>query len=92
MPLKSLPAMKRVLLAVLLGSSLLTGCTRHYVITLNNGARITTLGKPQPQGSSYVFKDARGQPAYVPAGRVREIAPASMVKDEKSQFKSSTGR
>ena len=84
--------MKRVLLALVLSSSLLTGCTRHYVITLNNGACITTFGKPQLQGGSYVFKDAQGQPAYVPAGRVREIAPASMVKDEQSQFKGSTGR
>ena len=92
MPLKPLPAMKRVLLAIVLGSSLLTGCTRHYVITLNNGARITTVGKPQLQRGSYVFKDAKGQPAAVPAGRVREVAPASMVKDENSQFKSSTGR
>ena len=61
-------------------------CTRHYVITLTNGTRVTTKGKPKLQEGSYTFKDARGQPAMVPAGRVREIAPASMANDKKSQF------
>jgi len=53
---------------------------------LNNGARITAKGKPKLQNGSYVFKDASGQPAQVSAGRVREIAPASMATVEGSQF------
>jgi len=78
--------MKTFLLALLLFSVLLTGCARNYVITMNNGTRITTNGKPKLQGSNYHFKDAKGQPAQVSAGRVREIAPASMAKEEGSQF------
>lgn len=82
------PAMNRLLpvvlpLAIVL---LLSGCARHYVITLTNGTRVTTLSKPKLGEGSYTFKDARGQPAAVPAGRVREIAPASMSKDPNSQF------
>ena len=81
--------MKRMLLLALLGSSLLCGCSSQYVMTMNNGARITTNGKPKLDGQSYVFKDAKGQEVRVPAGRVREIAPASMVKDD-AQFKPET--
>jgi hypothetical protein len=83
--LKSAIFMKRFL-PILLLSVLLTGCARNYVITMNNGTRITTKSKPKLQGSNYVFKDAKGQPAQIPAGRVREVAPASMATEEGSQF------
>lgn len=65
---------------------LLTGCARNYVITLTNGARITTTSKPKLQGPVYIFKDAKGQEAQVSVGRVREIAPASLATEEGSQF------
>jgi hypothetical protein len=78
--------MKRFLPALLSLSVLLTGCARSYVITMNNGTRVTTQGKPKLQGGNYVFKDATGQRVQVPAGRVREVAPASMAKEEGSQF------
>ena len=66
---------------------LLCGCARNYVITLNNGARIYTAGKPKFEKGVYIFKDGNGQKAYVPAGRVKEVAPASMVAEEdKSRF------
>ena len=72
---------------LLLGAVLLTSCARHYVITLNTGARITTVGKPRLENGAYVFKDTKGQPDSVFAGSVREIAPASMSKkSENSQF------
>ena len=77
---------KRFLPALLLLSVLLAGCARNYVITLNNGTRVTTRGKPKLQGGTYLFKDAKGQPAQVSAGRVREIAPASMAREESTQF------
>ncbi len=84
---KTIPIMKPFLLTVLLGALLLTGCTNRYVITLNSGARITTVGKPRLDGGTYIFKDGKGQPASVFAGSVREIAPASMSKkSENSQF------
>lgn len=79
--------MKRLFPALLLVTILLTGCAHRYVITLNNGSRITTMGKPRLENGSYVFKDAKGQPASVFAGSVREIAPTSMSKkSENSQF------
>lgn len=71
--------MKSLLTLVLFGVLLLTGCARHYTIVLNSGNRITTLGKPRLQNGSYVFKDAKGQPGSVPAGRVQEVTPSNMT-------------
>ena len=69
----------------------LTGCSHRYVMTLNNGTRITTVNKPRLKGSTYYFKDATGRTNSEPAGRVREIAPASMVSsDENTRFKAPT--
>ncbi|MCL4786420.1 MAG: YgdI/YgdR family lipoprotein [Verrucomicrobia bacterium] len=76
----------RLLPVVLLMSFLVSGCARSYVITLNNGARIATKGKPKLEGGAYVFKDVKGQPGHVSAGRVREIAPASMSRTDESPF------
>jgi hypothetical protein len=82
--------MKQCLLLILFGAVFLTGCARNYTITLNNGARVSGIGKPRLEGASYVFKDAKGQPIYVPAGRVREIAPTSMMSARQSSgFKAS---
>ena len=67
--------------AVLLNAGaalLVAGCARHYTMTLNSGSQLTTLGKPRLQNGVYVFKDAKGQPGAIPAGRVREVAPANM--------------
>jgi hypothetical protein len=82
-----LSAMKR--LVALLAAIFLAGCAQHYVITLRNGTRITTRSKPRLQRGNYVFKDADGKLMYVPDVRVSEIAPASMVKEEKELFKPS---
>ena len=78
--------MKRFLPIFLFGATLLTGCARRYIITLNSGSRITTVGKPRYENGTYIYKDAKGQPVSVFAGSVREIAPASMSKSEGSQF------
>jgi len=80
--------MRRVILPLLAGLLVLTGCASHYVITLTNGAALTTTSKPQLREGAYHFKDAKGQESAVSAGRVREIAPASMAAEE-SQPKSS---
>jgi len=77
---------RHLLSGLLLLALLLCGCARTYIITLTNGARVTSKGKPKLQNGSYVFKDVKGQPAQVSAGRVREIAPASMSTEEGSQF------
>jgi len=62
------------------------GCTRLYVITLRNGSRIGATTKPKLKEGVYVYKDLQGRPSYVPAGRVREVAPASMSQDPKTRF------
>lgn len=78
--------MKTTLFLLLLSAVLLTGCARRYVITLSNGTRLTAVGKPQFQDGQYFFKDASGRTGSLPAGRVREIAPASMAREKDSQF------
>ena len=81
--------MKRMLLPALAGLSLLSGCARTYVLTLNNGERIRTNGKPHLDRGFYYFKDASGHDAApVFSGSVRELAPASMATpDAASAFK-----
>jgi hypothetical protein len=58
----------------------LSGCARHYVVTMHNGSQLGATSKPRLESGVYVFKDATGQETAVPAGRVREIAPASMTR------------
>ena len=72
--------MKKLMLALILATVLLAGCTRHYVMVLNNGTRLAITGKPRLEGSAYVYKDIYGKPVYVPASSVRQVAPASMSK------------
>jgi len=78
--------MRKTTWGFLMGLCLLTGCSHTYVMTLTNGSQIVTASKPHLQRNAYYYKDAKGRECYVPAGRVREIAPASMVKEEKPLF------
>ena len=73
---------------LLISLTLLCGCAHHYVVTLDNGRRVTTASKPKLKGTNYVYKDASGRQATVSAGRVREIAPQSMAKENKFNFNS----
>jgi len=78
--------MKKVFLPVLVSLIALTGCAHHYVMRLTNSSEITTTSKPRLKDGSYYFKDAKGEEHFVPAARVREIAPASMAeRDNKPQ-------
>jgi hypothetical protein len=52
---------------------LAAGCRSHYELTLNNATKVDAWSKPKLTGGFYHFKDAAGQPASIPAGRVREI-------------------
>ncbi len=83
--------MKRVLMPLIVALlAAACGCSQHYLIRLNNGGQITTASKPKLKNGSYYFKDAKGKVQAVPAGRVREIAPASMAKEETAPFKPET--
>jgi hypothetical protein len=74
--------MKKAALPLLIGLIALTGCAQHYVMKLNNGMEITTASKPKLKEGVYQFKDAKGEEHFVPATRVREVAPASMAERE----------
>ena len=69
--------MKKLFLASCALLVLLTGCAQHYTLITGNGNRITAYGKPQLKDGAYVYKNSQGQMKSIPAGRVREIAPAS---------------
>ncbi len=81
--------MKKLISLLCLVVVVLCGCARHYVITLNNGSQISTTSKPKLKSGMWVYKDAQGNDAATPAGRVTEVAPASMAGDSGAQFKSS---
>ena len=85
--------MQKLVLAIsLIGWIAVCGCARSYVITLDNGRHITTASKPKLKDGHYVFKDGSGRDAYVGEGRVREIVPASMAKEEKEMFNPQPGK
>lgn len=78
--------MKKRLFPFALIALVMCGCARHYVITLTNGAKIDSRGKPQLDGAFFVYKDATGRKVWVSSGRVVEIAPASMAHDANSAY------
>jgi hypothetical protein len=82
------------LFSILLVASLcaLTGCARHYAIRLNNGTQVVTSSKPKLEKGFYVYKDARGQLSYIPAGRVSEIGPASQMSQSPTTFNAQPAR
>ena len=77
--MKALP-----LLGLALGLTLLaSGCVRYYNVTTTSGRVMTSKGKPHydKENSVFVFTDVRGEKRSVPAGSVRQIAPASEKSD-----------
>jgi hypothetical protein len=74
--------MKKAALSLVIGLIALTGCAHRYVIRLDNGTEITSASKPVLKEGSYSFKDAKGEEQFVGAGRVREVAPASVAAKE----------
>jgi hypothetical protein len=78
----SCAVMKKANLPLLIGLIALTGCAHHYVMKLTGGSEITTASKPRLKDGIYHFKDAKGEEHFIPEGRVREVAPASVVARE----------
>jgi len=77
----------KLLLVLLGGVFLLSGCARHYVMKMSNGVSIITASKPRLKGARYYYKDASGRETWVAQSRVLEIEPASMAKEEQPVFK-----
>jgi hypothetical protein len=75
--------MRKWTLALALILVTLCGCTRHYVITLDNGVRLGSNGKPKLKKGFYVYKDGLGREAFVSSARVSEVSPASMSSSSK---------
>lgn len=80
--------MKKILPILLLIATVCAGCATRYSLVMNNGEILTAHGKPtyNAQQGRYYYTDASGKPASVPASKVREVAPASMVDKEGTQF------
>jgi hypothetical protein len=74
--------MNKAVFSLVIALIALTGCTRHYVMKLNNGSQITTATKPKLKEDVYCFKDAKGEEQKIAASRVREIEPASTAAQE----------
>jgi hypothetical protein len=74
--------MKRLLVPLLVCLAILCGCASQYVMRLNNGSHILTASKPRLKNGAYFFKDAKGQEVSVPQGRVIQIEPVSMAREE----------
>lgn len=73
-----------LLLGLVVGLTLLgTGCARYYNVTTTSGRVVTSKGKPHydKENSVFVFTDVQGQQRSIPAGSVRQIAPASDKSD-----------
>ena len=81
--------MKQICILLLAGLVLLSGCASRYNIRLTNGTVVTSKGKPKlnEEGSAYKFTDLKGEKVTLPAGRVREIYPASEGSSSSTQFK-----
>jgi len=87
MPKAEFPGMREFCIVLVCAALFLCGCAHTYVVTLTNGSRMTTSSKPKLKNGFYYFKDPTGKETFVSQGRVREIAPESLARDEKTQFK-----
>ncbi len=69
--------------ALLVLALLLSGCARHYDMTLTNGVRVTNVTRPvlDEENNTYTYKDVAGTEHKVSQVRVLEIKPHSHKKD-----------
>jgi hypothetical protein len=87
-PKKSL-SMIKLFLPAFLSILMLTGCARHYRITLTNNNVITTTSKPKVNkaGDAFIFKDRTGKMMALPKGSVKQIEPQSSSSSPDPIFK-----
>ncbi len=78
--------MRRSLAILALIAFCATGCARYYQITLQNGNRITTRGKPKYDRGFYVFRDLNGRTNEISESRVRLIEPRPRGFTEETGF------
>lgn len=74
--------MKRLLVPLLTVLVTVCGCSHQYVIKMTNGTELSAPHKPKLVGNSYRYEDSRGHQVVIPAGRVTEVAPASVAAEE----------
>jgi hypothetical protein len=74
--------MKKLAAIMVVSLSFLCGCAHQYVIRTNTGSQILTASKPKLKDGVFHYKDANGVEHGVSQGRVIEIVPASMAKQE----------
>lgn len=79
-------AMKKILPCLCVLAMLASGCARYYQITLQNGHKITTQGKPKYENGKYVYRDINGQTNSVSGGSVRIVEPQPRGYTEDSNF------
>jgi uncharacterized lipoprotein YajG len=67
------------LLTCLAAALLLTGCARHYDMTLTSGMRVSYVTKPVLDRASgvYTYKDAAGRRRQIDSAHVVRIDPHS---------------
>ena len=80
--------MKKILPVLLLIAAICAGCATRYSLLLTNGEVVTAHGKPtyNAEQGRYYYKDVNGKLSYIPASKVREVAPASMADKGSEQF------
>ena len=83
--------MKTTVILLLFSVLALSGCSRHYVMTMNNGTQVVSTSKPRLQGGTYYYKDTTGTEQVMPQGRVRQVSPGSTSKVEANPFKVGPG-
>ena len=68
---------------LLFAAALCAGCTTIYDIKLNNNEMITSKGRPKldQKRNIWIYVDGSGQTNGIPAGRVNQIIPQSMDRD-----------
>ena len=72
---------------MLVSLSFLCGCAHEYIMRLNTGTTILTASKPKLKDGAFHYKDANGADHQISQGRVIEIVPASMAKQQETKVK-----